>query len=249
MYTSCSSGYMIAAGTSSYCGISGATGGASSSYCSNHVLLPTLSAKQGGQSWYWCDTAPLTGHLFYAKEPPQPTLISASITRPTSDARTTASDNSPPTATSTAPPLASTLPSNNGGSSTPVGAIAGGVVGGIAVLGAIAFAIFWIMRRDRKRREAAAYQAAPLIGPHTSYQQSPGYLPQAEYFATSPYRANEQKPQPFVQHGQYPQSYPLGPYDPHVSQQYAGSPPPPHELGVPTEITPQELPAQHISPK
>ncbi|CAO2650241.1 Nn.00g015330.m01.CDS01 [Neocucurbitaria sp. VM-36] len=255
MYTSCSNGYMMAAGTSSYCGISGATGGASTNYCSNHVLLPTLDAKTGGQSWYWCDEAPLTGHTFYAKEPPQPTLTPASSNSQGSDASTTISDESTSptsgssTATSSGLPLATILPSNNGNSSTSVGAIAGGVVGGVFVLGAIAFAILWTMRRDRKKKEAvAAYQPAPLVGSHMSYQQNPGYPPQTDYYAASAYQVNEQKPQDFVQQSQYPQAYPLGLYDPHVSQQYAGSPPP-QELGVPTELTPQELPAQQRPPR
>ncbi|KAJ4372890.1 hypothetical protein N0V83_003181 [Neocucurbitaria cava] len=234
MYTACSNGYMVAADTSSYCGISGATGGVSSNYCSNHVLLPTLSAKTSSQSWYWCDSAPLTGLTFYTKEPAQPTLASASTTN--SDVSTSPKTSSA-TATSTAELSSTTTPDSDGKSSTNAGAIAGGVVGGVVALGAIAFAIFWIMRRDRKKKESmATYQPTPLIG------SNPGYPPQTDYYAPGGYGLNEQKPQGFVQQSQYPQAYPLGPYDPHMAQQYAGSPPP-QELGV-SESSPHELPAQ-----
>lgn len=119
----------------------------------------------------------------------------------------------------------------------------------MAVLAAIAFAILWMMRRDRKKKESAkAYQSAPLIGAHTSYQQSPGYPPQADYYATTAYQDNEQKPQGVAHQGYYPQSYPLTPYSPHASQQYPLSPPP-QELSAPVVFPPQELPAQQRSPK
>lgn len=100
------------------------------------------------------------------------------------------------------------------------------------------------MRRDKKKKESVvAHQSAPLIGAHTSYQQSPGYPPQAEYYAGGAYQDNEQKPQGVAPQGYYPQAYPLAPYSPHAPQQYPGSPPP-QELSAPVIFPPQELPAQ-----
>jgi hypothetical protein len=51
--------------------------------------------------------------------------------------------------------------------STPVGAIAGGVVGGLAVLGAFAFGIFYLCTRKSKNRENS-----PAEGGHTAYTGS-----------------------------------------------------------------------------
>ncbi|KAF4337359.1 hypothetical protein FBEOM_8743 [Fusarium beomiforme] len=62
---------------------------------------------------------------------------------------------------------------DGGESSTPVGAIAGGVVGGVAVLVAVGLIIFFIRRRDNKQKQAAQ----PLMSdqahtqPQMPYQQ------------------------------------------------------------------------------
>jgi hypothetical protein len=68
MYTGCSNGYMMAAGTSSSCGAGGSSGAL---FCSYHVMQTNLAATSQ-MSWYWCDEAPLTGVTFYQKEPKQP---------------------------------------------------------------------------------------------------------------------------------------------------------------------------------
>ncbi|OAL42959.1 hypothetical protein IQ07DRAFT_593478 [Pyrenochaeta sp. DS3sAY3a] len=269
MYTGCSNGYMVAAsGQSTYCGLAGATGGATTNYCSNHVILPTLGASTGSLSWYWCDDAPLTGYTFYASEPAQPTITDANSTPTRSASAPITSDSSfasPSNTASPSPSTSTTPPPASSGSSTPVGAIAGGVVGGVAALGAIAFAVFFLLRRDKKRKAANQLQTAPLMGGTAPGYQAgqPGYpagvqqAGQPGFYDGTAYQS-EAKPQGVGVGGQpqyYPQSYPMGPYDPHVQQQgtgYAGSPgatgAPIPELGT-EGYAPTELPAQGKIPK
>jgi hypothetical protein len=76
--------------------------------------------------------------------------------------------------------------SNDTGSSTPVGAIAGGTVGGVAVLAGLAALIFILLRRKRKNAATAAettpYAPAPQMtgDPSTGYAYPPtgGQQPQ-----------------------------------------------------------------------
>ncbi|KAM3421380.1 hypothetical protein BST61_g1776 [Cercospora zeina] len=56
--------------------------------------------------------------------------------------------------------------SGSGGSSTNTGAIAGGVVGGVAVLGLVAALITWIVLRNRRKERAATAAARGTGGGH-----------------------------------------------------------------------------------
>lgn len=109
------------------------------------------------------------------------------------------------------------------------------------------------MRRDKKKKEAQA--AAPLMGAANTGYQQPGFPTQAQtgyYGGANTYQDSEQKPT-YYAHNQA-QSYPAGPYDPHMSpQQQYGSGLPPQELNA-VQYAPQELPTQdppkpHDAPK
>lgn len=50
---------------------------------------------------------------------------------------------------------------NGGGSNSNIGAIAGGVIGGLAVLGAILGVFIWFLRRKRNNSYSATEQGVP----------------------------------------------------------------------------------------
>lgn len=60
--------------------------------------------------------------------------------------------------------------SSSSGSGTPVGAIAGGVIGGVAALGLVGAAAFWLGRRKSKPPKEVSESTTP----------SPGWMPPAE---------------------------------------------------------------------
>ncbi|KAF2639843.1 hypothetical protein P280DRAFT_550515 [Massarina eburnea CBS 473.64] len=257
MWTGCSNGYLVGPSASSSCGAGGAAG---SLFCSNHVLYTSKGANKP-YSWYWCDTAPLTGSTFYEQQPSQPPTSS---TPASTDATTTSSPTSSFTPSQTS---ASPLPTTSSDSSSSnVGAIAGGVVGGFLGVALIGVGAFFLWRRNREKKNIIAStpggyapppnQAYPnTTYPNTVYPASPNMVYAAAY------QANESKPVGVQEAGSYygqPQqgAYPQGPYDPYMSQ-YGGSPPPGF-VEVPTPQTafaapggvsgntPQELPSSPV---
>lgn len=239
MYTACSNGFMVASGgaVSTSCGAGGA---ATASFCSYHILKSSLGASSA-RTWYWCDQPPLTGSTFYEQEPAQPTSSSSSTstttssttasTAPTSPARPGSSSPDPATPT---PTSSQSSPPSSGGSSTNVGAIAGGVVGGVVVIALIGAGILYVLYRNKKGNNAAP--SAPA-----------GYAPPPGVSDATAYQANEAKPVGVQEGGYYnPQPYPQGPYDPHMAQY--GTPPPQEPLAGPpppmgtAQPMPQEMP-------
>ncbi|KAF2706938.1 hypothetical protein K504DRAFT_459371 [Pleomassaria siparia CBS 279.74] len=243
-YTGCSDGYLVADSTSLYCGAGGASG---SLFCSNHVLLPTKGdPASSAMSWYWCDEAPLTGITLFATLPADAYILTpGSFSNPFfSTPSPSPSLTSTPSSTtdmssssiSTAPGASSTLPA----SSPPVekksiiGPVVGGVVGGVAVLVAIAVGIFFLLRRHKKPPPTT-----PIVAQQWNPQSPQSPPPQMVYTPQSPKSPAVASPYAQTQ-GQKPESnisyyplgvgqntYPKGPYDPHMSQSYAESPPPP----------------------
>ncbi|PPJ54973.1 hypothetical protein CBER1_05633 [Cercospora berteroae] len=79
-------------------------------------------------------------------------------------ARATATTTTSPAATTTdAAPAATSTSSDESGGSTPTGAIAGGVVGGLAVLAVIAGGIWFSMRKRKAGRGKGSY-SSPFAG-------------------------------------------------------------------------------------
>jgi hypothetical protein len=76
--------------------------------------------------------------------------------------------NSLASMTGTSPPSVSSSSTNDsntggGGGNTNIGAIAGGVVGGLAVIGMVVIALYWIRRRHPKQKVAEAHLDEPKI--------------------------------------------------------------------------------------
>ncbi|KAI1408165.1 hypothetical protein F5Y13DRAFT_113688 [Hypoxylon sp. FL1857] len=160
---------------------------------------------------YYCDTlsasTPQQLYTTYDGETDgrafTPVVVTLDETTSHPHTTTTPIDNdsdSTSTSSSTNPPIP-TSPANNEGSksSTPVGPIVGGVVGGVGGIALIGLGIFFLIRHNNnKKKDAAAAQPNPQVA------QVPGVPPAAGGYGQQP------------------------PYDPHFSQQYPnqpGSPP------------------------
>ncbi|KAM0426551.1 hypothetical protein ACHAPT_008243 [Fusarium lateritium] len=146
--------------------------------------------------------------------------------------------------TKTADPSPSeTGDSDDGGSSTPVGAIVGGVVGGVALIAILGLAI-WFIRRNKQKKAAAA--AGPPAPP-------PGTFPQQQQPQQMAYQ-QQGVPPPVVYDYNNNNNYagyqgsPPPPTDPRYSQMPVGGmvPPvaqsPPHEYYKPVASPVSELP-------
>jgi hypothetical protein len=83
------------------------------------------------------------------------TAITPSVT-PTSSSSTFSTIPTSSTFTTQAASSTPTSSVTSSGNGTPIGAIAGGVIGGIAALAGIGTLIFWIMKRTRKQKSEAS---------------------------------------------------------------------------------------------
>ncbi|KXX76598.1 Proline-rich receptor-like protein kinase PERK1 [Madurella mycetomatis] len=92
---------------------------------------------------------------------------------------------SPTTSSQNAPSTTLTDPSEGAGSFTPVGAIVGGVVGGVAVLGLVTFLIILYVIRSRRRNDTAQPVQYTNV---TQNAQGPlaGNHPQPQYLQSQP---------------------------------------------------------------
>lgn len=148
------------------------------------------------------------------------------------------SATSPTTSSSNAPSSTLTDPSEGVGSFTPVGAIVGGVVGGIAVLGLVTFLIILYVIRSRRCNGAAQPVQYTNVtqnpqGGLASHHTQPQYL-QSQPLIDKPYGMSR-PPQPYQlvpapqpgynivpQNQTYPHQYPRtgsNPYHPpHVDE-------------------------------
>lgn len=114
---------------------------------------------------------------------PEDPVTSSTVSTTESSTTTTTSTSSTPTSTSststsTTPTPTPTPTSGGGGSSTPVGAIVGGTVGGLAVVGIIAVAAIFMFLRRRKNKPQTpdpnyAAMGQPPQPPMSSYPGSP----------------------------------------------------------------------------
>ncbi|KAF4439811.1 hypothetical protein F53441_12481 [Fusarium austroafricanum] len=129
---------------------------------------------------------------------------------------------------------ASETSNDSGSSKTPVGAIAGGTVGGVAALALLGVAIFFFLRRKKKQNQASnppAYQQAPGGTDNKTAPWSPGQQQGAPYYydPNTPSTAYTSPNPMYSQAGGYPAGYP--PQQPAI-----------HEAGGNTiENKPQEL--------
>ncbi|KAM0278160.1 hypothetical protein ACHAQH_005358 [Verticillium albo-atrum] len=107
----------------------------------------------------------------------------------TTDQSTTEQSTSDSSATTATASSASASPTDgsdssdnsDGGSSTPVGAIAGGVVGGIALIGILVFALWFLRRRSARRDAAKEAQAAGSYSGNGNGYGGYGVAPGSEF--------------------------------------------------------------------
>lgn len=107
-------------------------------------------------------------------------IVEASSTGEPSSKATAQSETARPTTTVTGVPQgeAGEDSDTGGGKKSNVGAIAGGVVGGVALIVGAGLAIFFILRRDRKKKQAP--QAQMVDQTHTQPQTPYGMAPQQQ---------------------------------------------------------------------
>ncbi|KAL1798700.1 hypothetical protein ACET3X_002737 [Alternaria dauci] len=198
-FFSCESEYAVFPTESIFCG-------GPSSTCSYWELATDIN-DPAPLTNYWCDAKSETGGLILMVTPDDDSSTSPN-TDPSSDTLSVSiSTTSEPSDT----PLPLTpVPDNK--KSTPVGAIAGGVVGGVALLAAIVLGVFFLLRRKRNQQnnttsnnnmsQPPAAPQAPPAGVQYYHEQKPVPQPQVQ-----------QMPSPPVQHQQ-----PYGHYDPNAQQ-------------------------------
>ncbi|EUC50599.1 hypothetical protein COCMIDRAFT_81522 [Bipolaris oryzae ATCC 44560] len=215
-FFSCSGDYVIMPSSSIFCG-------GESSTCSYWELATDINDKTPLTN-YWCDAKTSVGGIIYRTTPEAAatnTAASTTSTRAAPSITFTSATNIATDVTSissSGPGLGET---NDGGSltkpkkksSTPIGPIVGGVVGGVAVLAGIIIAIWMILKRKKKNKTdtnniTQTAQVPPAAPPavQQNAQQPPAGV---QYY-------HEQKPvsQPQVQ--QVPPPQPYGHYDPNA---------------------------------
>ncbi|KAB5516982.1 hypothetical protein GE09DRAFT_1231116 [Coniochaeta sp. 2T2.1] len=132
-------------------------------YCVTYLWATTASPNQVF-SLFNCDTHDWAGQQILSAEPFAVTTKDTS-SAPNSQATVPANDNNNNTT--------SNNNSGGGGSGTPVGAIVGGVIGGLAVIGLFVLCLVYLLLRYRRQKAArqlnthhgGADEAAPLSGP------------------------------------------------------------------------------------
>ncbi|EOA86913.1 uncharacterized protein SETTUDRAFT_163031 [Exserohilum turcica Et28A] len=237
-FFTCSSDWVVFATTSLFCG-------GSSSTCSYWELATDINDKNPLTN-YWCDAKTSVGGIIYMKTPE---AVSASTTRTGSSVSsatgTSKSSIAPVTVSFTSASVIAServtsisslgpgLDQTNGkndskGKSTPVGAIAGGVVGGVVVLGAIIFGVWFWLRRKKHNQTNNANITQPTqqtsLPPSQMQQQSPQQPPAGVQY----YHEQKPVPQPQVQQvpppapapALAPAQQPYGHYDPNAHSTY-----------------------------
>ncbi|KAK0705330.1 hypothetical protein B0H67DRAFT_649673 [Lasiosphaeris hirsuta] len=201
-----------------------------SSLCGAQCMSDTFTAKctessmrycntiefPGGITDYWCNsliqsTAQLadTTYLGQKGRTFSSAVFTLTTTRPS---RTRSTD----TESTTLPPLSTTTPDPVPSSSTPVGAIVGGVVGGIAVLGLICLGIFYIIRHKKSKAPPAPPAPAPGPEPETTQHNLPPPTQPGVPHEAGSYDTSTLKPG----HQSTISSYSIAPSMPSPQQQY-----------------------------
>ncbi|KAH8908908.1 hypothetical protein BR93DRAFT_966934 [Coniochaeta sp. PMI_546] len=181
-----SASYTTDNGLTVYCG--------QSSYptCIKHVYKDPVWT---GYTLWGCARSARSDEVYYTPTVLTSTSSTSSSTTSSSSTSSTSTTSSG-TTTSTADPSTSTsaAPVSGGSKSTPVGPIVGGVVGGVAGLGLIGLALFFILRRKKSgdAPPAAAGPTSPGQGPPPPPGPPGGY-----YDPNQPQMAQQQ------QQGQY----------------------------------------------
>ncbi|KAG8952430.1 hypothetical protein FRC04_004490 [Tulasnella sp. 424] len=199
-----------------------------------YSLLSACSYCQGGIVGKWSDWIAFCPSTYVSNNFPQ-TVPSDTAVPGWADLDPTAAGIWNPTAAqqyattgSSGNSTVTPVPSASGGKKTNVGAIVGGVIGGIALLAAIGFLVWFLMRRSsygKGQKVTPAPYADPGLG-------DPSYAPGAQGYekeAYPPHRLDMGTPAPSAP---LMAGGPMKPYDPAdpstfpTSPSYAGSPGP-----------------------
>ncbi|KAH8891368.1 hypothetical protein GQ53DRAFT_746884 [Thozetella sp. PMI_491] len=179
-------------------------------YCGNSQYPNCITHKYATDDPYFsgytllgCAVAAGSDTVYYEPKDVQST---SSKSLKAGNTATTATGGAGGAVTVTVDPGSSTSTSassgGGGGSSTPVGAIAGGVVGGVAGLGLIGAAIFFLIRHNSKKKNQQSPAVAPAVapgqGPPPIAPGAPGYPPQqppmGQYPPQGAWDPNQQTP-------------------------------------------------------
>ncbi|KAH7328894.1 hypothetical protein B0I35DRAFT_29964 [Stachybotrys elegans] len=143
--------------------------------CFEYILSTTGSGSEPDQTFtlFDCSVSSGTGTLFDYDPAWAATHSFASPS--------TESSEPVPTTTETDEPTGGSGDDGGNGDSTPIGAIVGGTVGGVAALGLVGAALFFLLRRRRDKAAAAKPAAAPMAQnppmsppPQSLHPSSPG---------------------------------------------------------------------------
>ncbi|KAI0121000.1 hypothetical protein BJ170DRAFT_688417 [Xylariales sp. AK1849] len=143
-------------------------------YCITY-LWSTTASPGAVFTEFNCDASRFSGQYFLAASTPSTTSSSSS----TSTTRTTSATTTSSLATASSSPAAVPIPSESsssssgGGSSTNIGAIVGGVVGGVAVLALIGLGIWFFLRKKKQNNTHVAAQEQPQMAQSTGYPSPP----------------------------------------------------------------------------
>ncbi|KAF1937709.1 hypothetical protein EJ02DRAFT_458498 [Clathrospora elynae] len=185
-FFSCKNDYAVYPSSSFYCGGSNET-------CSSYVLATDVYDHDPLTN-YWCDAATETGGIIYQTTPDGTEDISSAFFTTYTPSVKSLSSSSIRSANSAFIPTST--PGHARKKSTPIGAIVGGAIGGIAILGATIFAVFFLLRRKRNRNNAQLQQ-----------QQRPD----TQYYPQQPPQVQQMSP-PQVYDPNAQVSYPQGAY-------------------------------------
>jgi len=202
IYTGCSGTYLMGPATSFAC-----SSLASGAFCSYDLLFPSPGAITA-QSYVWCGTGAETGTNIFRATGTGAAAASSSSTS-TSKSSSGSSSSSSSVSFTSGTPLSAISGKKK---SSPVGAIVGGIIGGLAVIGlAIAGVLFLCLRKRRNDRNAA--QPAAVAAMNNS--EKPGMVQHANEVPQGQYPQNG--------YAQYPpqNNYGVAPV-PQQQQQYGG---------------------------
>ncbi|GJC82534.1 hypothetical protein ColLi_05372 [Colletotrichum liriopes] len=136
-----------------------------SSLCDGGCLVDRFTLKCTNTARPYCNTISFAPNIFdYWCNTAENSTPQVASTTSVSSTTTISTDEETSTLPAPVPPI-------NDKSSTPIGAIVGGVVGGVAVIALIGLGIWFLIRK--KKQNPQGQQPPPMSQPHMSYAQPP----------------------------------------------------------------------------
>lgn len=229
--------------TAPYCNTVTFFDGAIDFFCgSNNIssyqqLSTTWDGQTDATEWYTFIDTPTESGTESATDDGSfviPTSLASSATGGSDESSTDSSDgdtgSSPTSGSGGSSSGNDNAPTEKKQSSTPIGPIVGGVVGGVAVLALVGFGIFFLVRHNKKKAAAAAAAAASTQPMQQTAAGGPGGMPSPPPPGAPGYPPQGGYPGPYDQHQNqyqnqnlYPQQQPSPqPYFPNDAQKPTG---------------------------